>query len=52
MGDNSTVNSIRIRLTDEINRWLFKKAEDEGITVSMILRDVLYREMEREGVKR
>ena len=35
------VNTIRIRLNDEINQWLFKTAGSRDITVSQLMREIV-----------
>mgnify|MGYP001624779023 CR=1 len=35
------VNTIRIRLNDEMNQWLFKTAESRDITVSQLMREIV-----------
>ena len=35
------VNTLRIRLNDEMNQWLFKTSEYRGITVSQLIREIV-----------
>ena len=39
------VNTIRIRLNDEMNQWLFKTAESRDITVSQLMREIVEQAM-------
>jgi predicted DNA-binding protein len=39
--------SIRLRLTPELKKWLFDKSEKDGITVSEIMRNLIRAEMEK-----
>lgn len=40
--------SIRLRLTEEMKKWLFNKASRENVSVSSIMRSCLAKEMEKE----
>lgn len=48
--ENYTVSgsSIRLRLTDDMKRWLFDRASREDRTVSDIMREFISNEMARE----
>lgn len=48
--NNYTVSgeSIRLRLTEEMKRWLFDKASREGRTVSDVMRELVAGAMARE----
>ncbi len=48
--ENYTVSgsSIRLRLTDDMKRWLFDRASREDRTVSDIMRELISNEMARE----
>lgn len=35
------VNTLRIRLNDEMNKWLFRTSENRGITVSQLMREIV-----------
>lgn len=37
--------SIRLRLTEDMKKWLFEKASRENKTVSSIMRSLIYAEM-------
>lgn len=39
------VNTLRIRLNDEMNQWLFKMSENRGITVSQLMREIVEQAM-------
>lgn len=47
--ENYTVSgsSIRLRLTDDMKRWLFDKASREDRTVSEIMREMIENEMKK-----
>ena len=38
-------DSIRIRLNDEMKRWVFYTAKEQGITVSEFIRNLIKNEM-------
>lgn len=40
--------SIRLRLTKEMKKWLFDKASKENKTVSAIMRELICVEMEKQ----
>ena len=48
--DNYTVSgsSIRLRLTEDMKKWLFDKASREDRTVSDIMRELISNEIGRE----
>lgn len=48
--ENYTVGgeSIRLRLTEDMKRWLFDKASREDRTVSDVMRDLISNEMNRK----
>lgn len=35
------INTLRIRLNDEMNQWLFHTAGIRGITVSQLMREIV-----------
>lgn len=35
------VNTLRIRLNDDMNQWLFRTSENRGITVSQLMREIV-----------
>ena len=35
------INTLRIRLNDEMNQWLFRTAGIRGITVSQLMREIV-----------
>ena len=39
------VNTLRIRLNDEMNKWLFRTSENRGITVSQLMREIVEQAM-------
>lgn len=39
------VNTLRIRLNDEMNQWLFRTSENKGITVSQLMREIVEQAM-------
>ena len=39
------VNTLRIRLNDDMNQWLFKISENRGITVSQLMREIVEQAM-------
>lgn len=39
------VNTIRIRLNDDMNQWLFRTSENRGITVSQLMREIVEQAM-------
>lgn len=39
--------SIRLRLTQDMKKWLFKKSEKENRTVSDIMRNLIQSEMNK-----
>ena len=39
------VNTLRIRLNDEMNQWLFRTSEGRGITVSQLMREIVEQAM-------
>ena len=41
--------SIRLRLTTEMKRWLFERAAKEHQTASDVMRTLIREEMEREA---
>lgn len=45
--DNKRIpkDNIKIRLTDSMKEWLFKKSEEEGVSVSSIIRDLIQNAM-------
>lgn len=43
------VNTLRIRLNDEMNRWLFLAAGTRGITVSQLMREIVEEAMKSDS---
>lgn len=39
--------TLRLRLTEDMKKWLFDKASHEDRTVSDIMRELIQREMEK-----
>lgn len=39
--------SIRLRLTEDMKKWLFEKAAKDRTTVSHIMRSLIYAEMQK-----
>ena len=48
--ENYTVggSSIRLRLTEDMKKWLFDKASREDRTVSDVMRELIRKEMDNE----
>ena len=39
------VNTLRIRLNDDMNQWLFRTSENRCITVSQLMREIVEQAM-------
>ena len=43
------VNTLRIRLNDEMNKWLFRTSENRDITVSQLMREIVEQAMKHNS---
>lgn len=39
--------SIKLRLTEDMKKWLFQTAKEKDITVSHLMRSLIYKEMHK-----
>ena len=44
------VNTLRIRLNDEMNQWLFRTSESRSITVSQLMREIVEQAMKPTSI--